>query len=282
MTPSSLIKILSAALLAASLAAHGAIERTLEKTFPTEPGISVRVDVHSGPISVKVGEPGQVILRVEQTIYAASEAEADEILSKFAVSARMENGDVVFTSKRPRSGSGWSWLRGWGDSELKLKVSLIVPADTHLDLDTAGGSIRVAGETTGNLRADTSGGSIKVGGGTGNINLDTSGGSISVGRTFGSLRADTSGGSIEVGYVGPDATDVNCDTSGGSIGIGVDPRGKFDLHADTSGGRVSVKGLAFEPVKKGRTHARGPINGGGARLRADTSGGSITISAAQE
>lgn len=284
MKPSIILKTLSATLLVMSLAAHGAIDRTLEQSFPTAPGTSVRIDIHSGPISVKVGEPGRVTLRVEQTIAASSDAAADEILSAFAVSALQTGDSIVFTSKRPQSGWSWfrSWVRSWGQSELKLRVHLTVPADANLDLDTAGEAIRVDGETTGSLRADTSGGSIKVTGGSGKLNLDTAGGSITVERALGALRADTAGGSIRVGYVGPDASDVNCDTAGGDIDIGVDLAGKFNLNADTSGGRVTVEGLKFEATKQNRTTARGTINGGGARLLADTSGGNITITAAKE
>lgn len=102
-----------------------------------------------------------------------------------------------------------------------------------------------------------------------------------MGMALAKLRADTSGGSIKIGYVGPNARDINADTSGGSIRIGVDPEGKFDLKTDTSRGSVKVDGLRFDAIKKSRTHAEGLINGGGARLRAYTSGGGISIYAAE-
>ncbi len=74
---------------------------------------------------------------------------------------------------------------------------------------------------------------------------------------------------------------LDLDTSGGSIRVGVDPAAKLDIEADTSGGRVQVDGFAdFVATKKTRTHVSGTLNGGGGRLRADTSGGSIRIGAA--
>ncbi|HEY5551987.1 MAG TPA: DUF4097 family beta strand repeat-containing protein [Opitutaceae bacterium] len=279
MKPLFFPKAALAALLATALVAGAEIDRSIEKSFPMEPGAKVLVDISGGSISVKVGDAGRIVLKVEQIVKVSTEAEADAVLADYDITAEADGDTVKFITESKRK--GWSWS-DMGRSKLRQKVYLIVPADTHLNLDTSGGSIGIDGEISGTVRADTSGGSINVDGGTGDMNLDTSGGSITVGRALGKLRADTSGGSIRVAYVGPNATDVNCDTSGGSIHVGVDPSGNFDLNADTSGGRVSVVGLPFEPTVQSRTHARGRINDGGARLRADTSGGSISITAAKE
>lgn len=258
------------------LVATAAIERKLEKTFTVKPGSVVKVDISGGSIESQVGAPGQVALTLNERFRSAdTEAEADEVLADYEITAA-QNGDEVLLRVRSKHKLGWNT-----GSRFSASAKLVVPADVRLDLDTSGGSISVRGEMKANVRCDTSGGSIKADGGSGDFNLDTSGGSITVGKALGALRADTSGGSISVDYVGPNATNVNLDTSGGSITVGVDAAGKFDLVADTSGGRVKVEGLAFSAVKLDRTHASGPINGGGAPLRADTSGGSITVKAAQ-
>lgn len=278
MNPSRFLKLLLIASFSASLVASASIDRPIEKTFPTKPHAKLLVDISGGSITVKVGGSGQIELKVDQTLNASSESEADKILEDYEITTEIDGNTVKFITKSKRS--WWSGgLSGW---KLKQKFHATVPADTVLDLDTSGGSITIEGKIDGDVRADTSGGSISVGDGTGYLNLDTSGGSITVGRALGKLRADTSGGSIRVAYIGPDASDVNCDTSGGSIRIGVDPAGNFDLNADTSGGRVQVEGLTFTATKLSKTHASGRINNGGARLRADTSGGSITISAAKD
>jgi DUF4097 and DUF4098 domain-containing protein YvlB len=127
------------------------------------------------------------------------------------------------------------------------------------------------------VKVDTSGGAITVDGGRADFDLGTSGGPIRVGRVLGNVRADTSGGSITVDYVGPTATDVSLETSGGSIRVGVDRAAKLDISAETSGGSVDVENLPFETRTIRRTRAVGSINGGGGRLTADTSGGSIEI-----
>lgn len=256
--------------------ASAAIERKLEQSFDVKPGSIVKVDISGGSIESKVGPVGHVGVTLDQRFRSAdTEAEADEILKDYEITLT-QNGDEVLLKVRSRK-SNW----GWNGRNYQASARLVVPADVRLNFDTSGGSISVKGEMSADVRCDTSGGSIKVDGSSGSLNLDTSGGSISVGRALGALNADTSGGSINVDYVGPNASKVNLDTSGGSINVGVDASGNFDLVADTSGGRVSVSGLPFSAVKLSHTHASGKINAGGASLRADTSGGSITVKAAK-
>jgi len=261
----------------AVLPAAGTVERTLERTYSVAPGSLVRIDISGGPITATIGPAGAVTLTLKQEIRASSEAEADELLSHFEISATQQGDEVKLIE---RSREKLAWLHQWNNA-VHFRAELTVPANVRLDLDTSGGSITVHGETSAALRANTSGGSITVDGGASDLDLDTSGGGIKVGRALGKLRADTSGGSIAVAYVGPAVTDVNLDTSGGGINVGVDPAAKLSLEADTSGGSVKVEGLSFEASSREHSHADGPINGGGARLRADTSGGSIVVHRAE-
>lgn len=160
MKPSFLRASLPATFLSIALAANASIERPIERTFPTAPGATVLVNISGGSIVVKVGEPGGVALRVEQTLNVSTDAEADKILADYEIIAETDGNTVKFVTKSRRSGSGWfADLRG---QRLRQKVFLTVPTDTDLDLDTSGGSIKVEGETSGSLRADTSGGSITI------------------------------------------------------------------------------------------------------------------------
>ncbi|MCF3648519.1 DUF4097 family beta strand repeat-containing protein [Synoicihabitans lomoniglobus] len=254
------------------------ITREVEKSFRVGDDAAIEVDISGGSIDVEIGSDDQFHVTLQQTFRTNSESEADEILERYDVTLD-QSGDRVRVIVRSDKKSG-GWFSGWRNRGANFSVKLIAPAHADLNLDTSGGSIRVDGDSRGEIIADTSGGSISVDGSAGHMNLDTSGGSIRVGYALSRLRADTSGGSITIGYVGPDADDINADTSGGSITIGLDPAGGYDLLADTSGGSVHINGLSFRAEKKTRTHAEGEINGGGARVRADTSGGGITIKAA--
>ncbi len=278
---SSLYRVCSSLLLAAiaALPAGAAIERSLEKNFTVAPGSVVKVDVSGAAIQTTVGPAGVVHLVLKERFRTDDAAEADKLLERFEITC-VQQGEEVKLVVRPKKSLGFSW--GWNNKVEFLPV-LTVPADVRLELDTSGGSIRIGGEMRAAVRADTSGGSITADGGT-DLNLDTSGGSIRVGRALGKLRADTSGGGITVDLVGAEATEVNLDTSGGSIQVGIDPAARLSVVADTSGGVVKVEGFgpAFEVERKEHDHVSGRLNGGGGRLRADTSGGSIRIGPASK
>jgi hypothetical protein len=252
------------------------LERRTERTFDVAAGSIVRVSIAGGPITVTTGPSGKVHATLLEEVFAHSERDADEALANLESVVAQRGDEVEVTGRRKRSGF-WEF---WNGRRVRFTATLAVPPDVRLDVDTSGGGIRVHGERTASVDADTSGGSIAVDSGT-DLTLDTSGGGIRVGQALGSLDADTSGGSITVEYVGASASDVRLNTSGGGIRVGVDPRAALTIDAGTSGGGVSVNGLPFEPQSRDRNHAHGTMNGGGGRLTASTSGGSVRISAAR-
>jgi hypothetical protein len=266
--------VIAVMLAAGGLALAAApIERQVQRTFQVEPDSTVRVDMSGAPIAVTTVPGRSVDVRLREIINADSDRQADDLLADYDVSLDQQGREIALIVRRKRDARD-SWR---GESRVRFEATIAAPPDVRLDLDTSGGSISVRGERTAHLDANTSGGSITVEGGRGSMSLDTSGGRIQVERALTTLRADTSGGGITVGYVGASATEVMLSTSGGSIRVGVDPDAKLDLSASTSGGGVHVEGLRFETRSLTRSRASGTLNGGGGRLRAETSGGSIDI-----
>ena len=255
--------------------AVGTIERQVDRVFDVTAGSIVHVRTTGGAITSSAGEAGRVRVTLRQRISADSDAEADRALAEYEIALTQE-GDEVRVVARPKD-------RGWSSrlsNRVRVSVALAVPPDVRLDLETSGGGIAVRGDRQAALRAATSGGGIDVDGGAGDLSLDTSGGGITVGRALGALSADTSGGGISVGYVGALARQVELDTSGGGIRVGVDPAASLAVSAATSGGGVRIEGLPFAAQSQSRSSARGTINAGDGRLRAETSGGSIIVQAA--
>jgi DUF4097 and DUF4098 domain-containing protein YvlB len=177
---------------------------------------------------------------------------------------------------------------------------------------TSGGSLKLA-RTNGPIHAKTSGGSITVQSATGAIEARTSGGSINVENADGSLDAKTSGGSINVRRVGGPAVlrtsgghidvdealdsvdaatsggsinatfsrqpqrDSRLVTSGGNINVHVAPDLRLDIDAHASGGGVSSE-IPVTVVGTVEKHSlSGKLNGGGPKLEAKTSGGSVSL-----
>jgi lia operon protein LiaG len=67
------------------------------------------------------------------------------------------------------------------------------------------------------------------------------------------------------------------DTSGGGITVHVDANAAFDLVADTSAGSVKCELPILVQGKIKNDHLEGKVNGGGEKLKLDTSAGSISI-----
>lgn len=264
--------------LCSPTSASAQIERRLERSFPVQAGQTVSVKLSGGGITTTTGGGRNVQVTLTYSVDTSSQRDFDDIVSDFEIGATQTDGRVEVLGRR-RMEAG----RRYRDSNRNLRITanLTVPADVVVDLDTSGGSITVRGTRTAFTKADTSGGSITVDGGSGRMDLDTSGGSIRVGQALSTLRADTSGGGITVDYVGADATDVSLDTSGGSITVGVDRAARLSITAGTSGGGVSIEGLPLDNSSFRRSRASGTMNGGGGRLSAGTSGGSIMIQAAR-
>jgi hypothetical protein len=254
------------------------VERRLERSFRVASGSAVRVELSGGSVTVTTGPAGVVHVALHQAIRTnEGEESAERLLGDYEIGATQAGGEVRVLGRRKRL---LDWVR-WRGDRARIEATITAPADVRLDLDTSGGRITVRGERSADVHADTSGGGISADGGQGDLLLNTSGGSIRVHRVLGNLRADTSGGSISVDYVGAAARDVSVATSGGSIRVGLDRDASVALSAGTSGGSVRVEGLPFDG-SIGRSHAEGSINGGLRPLRATTSGGGVTIRAADD
>lgn len=144
--------------------------------------------------------------------------------------------------------------------------------DGNVDVKTSGGSIQ-AENIGGYLQANTSGGRISVKNASGDVDLSTSGGAISIEGVSGNVEAKTSGGSIEAS-LNELGERVELATSGGSIRIEV-PKGS-GLDLELSGNSVRTDLENFSGSSK-RNRVEGTVNGGGTKVSARTSGGSVTL-----
>lgn len=311
MTPTSRLLLTAGLFVAVAFDAHAAIERTVEKTFPVQPGGTLHVETQGGDIRVLPSDGSVVKIIAKERIVANSDAEADALLKKLSLTFEQNGGEVSAIAKyeeRPMGLHFGTW------PPVTVSYTVTVPASFATDLNTSGGSITV-GDLTGKVRARTSGGDLKLGRmandldahtsggsvsleeGRRTVNLGTSGGDIVVGRLTGSaelatsggsikiesveggLHASTSGGDVRAGFTGPLKEECVLGTSGGSVKITVDKNTAFRLDAATSGGQVDATGLTLtldRPSSNGSQLA-GAVNGGGPLLKLRTSGGDIVV-----
>lgn len=299
------------ALLASPAVLPAKIIRTVEKTFPVQPGGNFKAVTQGGDIEIRTADTNEVRITARQVIRALTDKEADEILQDLSLIFEQSGNDVLAEAKYEKGRIGLHF-GNWPPVSVSFTVTL--PRNFNLNLNTSGGDI-TAGSVQGNVRARTSGGNLKFdrvdgeidahtsGGdivlkeGTARAKLGTSGGNIEVDRVGGPtevatsggditinsvaqlLSASTSGGAVRATLTEPLKQDTVLSTSGGDVRVRVAKGAGFELDASTSGGDVHAEGLTLTIAKGGVGKSRlvGTVNGGGPRLKLRSSGGDITV-----
>ena len=266
------------------------VEGNLKKVFTVKPGGKLVVDADQGSIEVNTTKDPQVQVEVFRKITAGTEAKAQQLLAEHKVEIAQDGGAVTVRATKGNKGSKGFW--NFGKLRFEVRYVISVPDKFDLDLNTAGGSIKITdltgdvkartgggnldlGAIQGPVSAHTSGGSIHVAGCQGNTQIETSGGNIGIGGGEGKLSAETSGGSIQIkSYKG----DIAVHTSGGNI---TSEKIEGNLNASTSGGSISAA-LTAQPTADCRLETAGGnitvrlAETAALNLNAETSGGSVS------
>lgn len=261
-----LVKVLLTCVALGLPIASQAASDDIEREFDVAPGGTLMLESDAGSVDVNTWDQARVRVRVRNP-------------GGYEVDIRQSGNDV-----QVQAGSQRGFL-GFGRNNIGFTVD--VPRTYNIDLDTGGGSIKIAdingridaetsggsidvGNTTGGVKADTSGGRITILNVEGDVEADTSGGSITIGDVIGNVDADTSGGRIKIGNV---SGDILADTSGGNIEVG---EGGGRVQLDTSGGTIRAA-WAQGPIQADTSGGHIYLAGSSSRIDADTSGGNIVI-----
>ena len=271
--------------------------------FAVNDNVKISVETSGGSIDVIGKNTDEVTVemyvRKRNKYIKANDADLDEW--DITIS---ERGNEVTAHAKRKKGNGWNWNR----NNASISFVVYTPKSSTSDVRTSGGSIDLAnlegkqtGRTSGgsisaegifgdievrtsggsitiydvqgSANARTSGGRIKVESVSGNVDVRTSGGSISLEDIEGSVDASTSGGSINAEVTSP-SDFIDLRTSGGSITVFVPKNGGYDL--DLDGNRVRAELVNFQGEHE-KDEVKGTMNGGGIRIKARTSGGSVRL-----
>ena len=269
------------------------------------PEIKVRipeVDIHVEPIEirvpkVKVRTREIVVPDPDVEVHAHSTARAD------TMDAPVVRGNIAgdFLST-----SGTNSYR-IGDVSGRVRILThsgeiqVGSAGAGADVKTLGGDIEI-GPVQGDFAAQTLAGNVRAFSVAGKALVETSGGDIRIGRVGGALEARTGGGDIVVPIV---VGAVNARTAGGDVRIAVASRQLRDGVTIQSGGGdvnltlpsdfrgnldLTVTGADPEEVsirsdfpevsisrRDGTVRGTGAVNGGGQRVRVQTTSGTIRV-----
>lgn len=266
----------------AATSAHAA-EKKLDRTFTVSPGGLLTVDADSASVKVSGADTNQV------TVHMSARG-SDKDLADTTFDA-VQNGSGVDVTLRRRQKGGWFSWRSWSSEE---RVEVTVPRHYAINVRTGGGGIELR-DTIGAATLKTSGGDIAAknlagtlelrtsGGGIladtirGDVDADTSGGDVRLLRIDGRIRGNTSGGNVQCSLFGANR-EISATTSGGDIELILPRATSGSLEATTSGGDITADLPILAAVRK-EDRLEGSLNGGGAPIRARTSGGSIRIRA---
>lgn len=257
------MKLAGLATLALTLFANPVDAKTIEKSFDVSQGGKLKLETNAG--SIRVDSHGDNVVKVVIEVDGDDSDDEDNFKVKFDASG----SDVTVTGERKNQKRGF-----WGNNNVRVHYRVTVPMNYNIDVETAGGSIKVK-DLNGNVNAHTSGGSIALGQIDGLVDVHTSGGSINVDEVTGTIKAHTSGGSISARISKQPTGDSKLTTSGGSITAYLVENIAVDLTARTSGGRVRSEFDVNGDIDK--KSIVGSINGGGPKLVLKTSGGSVQV-----
>lgn len=216
-----------------------------------------------------------------------------------------QSGSTVKAIAERNGNSNWNLFSG---NNASISFVVYTPREMSTNLNTSGGHIEARGlsgnqrirtsgghldlsNLKGTIEARTSGGHIELADLQGEVKARTSGGHIDVKNAEGTLHVRTSGGHIELGNI---SGTVEAKTSGGGISADLNSIGQFvDLR--TSGGNVKIKvpgNLGLDLNLRGsyvstslknfsgevdRDEVNGKLNGGGPKISARTSGGTVSL-----
>jgi DUF4097 and DUF4098 domain-containing protein YvlB len=267
-----------------------------DESFKVSNGGTLRLDTDIGDVTIT----GADVATVQVTVNVRG---AERDIKDFAVKFN-QNEQGVDVRGRYRDGDNWHF--DWNDFDVHYNI--VVPTEYNVRIETSGGDIvvttltgAVKGNTSGgdleittvngDVNVETSGGDIRLKGVTGTLVTETSGGDIDGSALHGDVRVETSGGDIDLrdvhgrtvastsgGSVRLELVEnngVDASSSGGDIIIKFPGTATASIHAETSGGSVHCD-FPFEgTIDDGLLE--GTINGGGNKVRAETSAGDISI-----
>ena len=259
--------------LTAPAAASETVKKTLHGTYPIAAGGSFALENVNGAVTLESWDRKDIAVEAIKAIKSGSRERAQMYLDQLKVVVDTQPNRVKIVVRYPRSTNnlfGWlfgSSAKGWVDFKIK------VPRELDLDVENVNGSIVLSG-VRGDLKIATVNGAVTVARASGKIDVETVNGGLDIREAFGEISASTVNGGISASF-----SDVSGSANFSSINGGIDltlprtSRATFDF--ETLNGRVISDLPTDPPASKHRLDGR--LNGGGARIHASTTNGSIEV-----
>ena len=294
----------------AALAGRAA-EREFTRTFPVQPGCTVKLDTYRGSIVVVESDQAEVQVTLQMEIRSDDGQEAARVFGEVQLEAAEADNTVTLRARNPRE----TRVRFvWNDKhQIALAWRIVVPRQCHVDLATHSGGITV-GNLTGRVvvRTETGAvfvkridgsvdvsaevgevvvsrcsgpvkvrvvrGTIRVGTIGGQADLQNSTGDVEVLAARGGITASAAAGDVHVGFPRDTTGAAQVSTAGGSIHAKIHPATHCTVNASSVWGRVeSLLPMTVLSGANGKGKLAGRIGAGGPVITLHANGGHVKL-----
>lgn len=203
----------------------------------------------NGTIELEPATGAEIEVRAERVAKAGTEEAARDLLKQIEIAVEASDRSVRLQTRYP---SGWNR----GGSEVKYWVK--VPAGVSVKVENTNGRIRLA-SLAGPVTASTTNGGVSGQGLTGPV------------------RASTTNGGVDIEVASVHDGGIELSTTNGGVTLKLPPSAKADVSASCVNGGISASGLSLDTVESSRRRLEGRLNGGGPRVRLETTNGAIRL-----
>lgn len=221
------------------------------RDYPIEAGGRFELTNTNGRITVAASADARIHVRAEKVAKGVSEEAARESLKQMEIVEEVD-GDSVSLRTRTPSGK-------WFGNNGRVEYTVEVPA-------------------TLSVKVVNTNGHIEVNALEGAVDLETTNGGIDGRGLRGTVRAETTNGGVELELARIADGGVEVSTTNGGVTLVLPANAAADLSASCTNGGIHTSGLTLETRESSRRRLEATINGGGPRVRAETTNGGIRFS----
>lgn len=210
----------------------------------------VEVRNTNGAIDVSSSTDGKVHVTAEKLARAATAEAAKDLLAKTSIREDVTDRSVRLTTETPP--------HGFFQGSVNVRYHVEMPAGASLKVVNTNGRITVA-DLSGSVEAETTNGGVE-------------------GRALaGSVRATTTNGGIDVAVSAVHQDGITLETTNGGVTLEVPNASGAELSLQTTNGGIDTGALKVETSQSSRRRLEGRLNGGGPRVRIETTNGGVRV-----
>lgn len=238
---------------------NGRFEVEIEKSFTVNPATKLIVSNKNGSVNIKEWDKDEVLVTA---VKSSKKKEKLELVDVTMENASFLEIEVKFKDKSV--------------SDVTVDISINIPKGMKIgDISTSNGKISLSGGS-GDADISSSNGSITVNGFDGKLEANTSNGGIDLRNVKRITEASTSNGSVTVELLNLES-DIDLSSSNGTIYIYLADGLSAGVELETSNGKIYYEGINVDIKESSKNYLRGTIGGGGHKIYAETSNGSIYL-----